>query len=106
MITLQTLRFYGYRTRITHKRYYPNIKTLLTKSQYIGFDIPNTKGGCTYISITSPSGIEINIKAECSNKDSFVKKIGVNIALGRAYKELLVNETDNNLLTLLRKYNE
>jgi hypothetical protein len=46
------------------------------------------KGGQTRIDITTPEGITETGIAKCSQKDSFNRRLGNEIALGRALKAL------------------
>lgn len=48
-------------------------------------------GGSTVVEITTPNGVEITGEAVCSTKDSFNKKLGTQIALGRALTSLGYN---------------
>jgi hypothetical protein len=49
----------------------------------------NAKGGETIIEILTPNKKEYKISAKCSKKDSFARKVGISICLGRFLKELL-----------------
>lgn len=49
---------------------------------------PSPRGGLTQCRVTLPDGTEIVGTAECSDRDNFSKKIGRDIALGRALKVL------------------
>lgn len=45
-------------------------------------------GGSTVVQITTPDGVELRGEAVCSTKDAFNKKLGTQIALGRALTSL------------------
>lgn len=49
---------------------------------------PSPRGGVTSCKITLPDGRETIGVAECSEKDNYSKKIGRDIALGRALAQL------------------
>ncbi len=48
----------------------------------------NPKGGITIIAVTSPDGRNAIGKSKCSDKDSWNRKMGNQIALGRAMAQL------------------
>lgn len=45
---------------------------------------PYNLGGITEVYVTTPTGQVLRGVARCSNRDNFNKKLGVQIALGRA----------------------
>lgn len=78
--TVKQLRQSGYKVRVCHTRHYDNtvkLATGLTK-------ILSAKGGKTAVQITTPEGKDISGEAFCSKEDSYNKKLGVKIAIGRA----------------------
>lgn len=78
--TVKHLRQSGYKVRVCHTRHYDNIvkfDTGLTKAL-------SAKGGKTVVQITTPEGKDISGEAICSKEDSYNKKLGVKIAIGRA----------------------
>ncbi len=72
---VKQLRQSGYKVRVMHMR---------NKSD-VGYD---PHGGTTRVEITTPEGKELVGEARCSNQDNYSKKIGVAIALGRAFKNV------------------
>lgn len=44
----------------------------------------SAKGGETVIQITTPDGQELEGRAKCSDKERYNKRVGVQVALGRA----------------------
>ena len=108
METIQSLRKKGYKVRVIHERRwlrrsdYPDSEVFTyTKREIIhndNFEILS-KGGKTIIEVTepfipSPENLinmerkSVKGEAICSNKETFNRKIGNNIALGRALKQL------------------
>jgi hypothetical protein len=76
--TIKSLRQNGYKVRVMHSRVYekPN------------YDL-KAKGGLTEIEITTPDKTQtVKGSAKCSDVDCYSRKIGNNIALGRALKQL------------------
>jgi hypothetical protein len=99
-VTIQSLRQAGFKVRVLHTRQYEPIVGLISSN----FDEKtlSSKGGYTRIDITTPDqqttvfGI-----AKCSLKDSFNRKLGNEIALGRALTEF--EENHPAVKTLLNK---
>ena len=93
--TIHQLRKSGYKCRINHKRYYAEYglfskkeaKEMVSK-QYWDNDYKkvNPKGGYTSIEITTPTGENFKTEAVCSKKDSFNRRISLQICLGRLSK--------------------
>jgi hypothetical protein len=48
----------------------------------------NPKGGTTIIEVTSPDGRNVIGASQCSEKESWNRKMGNQIALGRAMAQL------------------
>lgn len=84
-VTIQSLRQAGFKVRVLHTR-----NTQAT--QQLGFgsrNILSGKGGSTKIEITTPDEQTTVVGiAQCSDKDSFNRKLGNEIALGRALAKL------------------
>lgn len=78
MISIKTLRKSGYKVRVLHFRNIFDNKSL-------------EKGGKTVIQIRTPDGQEIEGQAVCSDKDNYNKRIGIQIALGRALSSIQKN---------------
>ena len=84
MNKIHTLRKAGYKVRVMHWRYIPNCKPILPRHTISDFTSILPHGGKTEIEITAPDGTEFRGSAECSKKDNFNRKRGIQIALGRA----------------------
>ncbi len=84
-MTIAQLRRNGYKVRVHHIR--PKIKI-----QKIGgvSEENNPKGGHTMIEITTPEGKSAVAYSICSKHDSWNRKLGNQIALGRALSQLAV----------------
>ena len=46
---------------------------------------PNPRGGKTVVEVTTPDGVTLLGVSRCSRKENFNKRLGVRIALGRAF---------------------
>jgi hypothetical protein len=79
MKTIQQLRKEGYKVRVMHGR-------ITGKSGAI-----SPRGGTTVIELTTPQGTTVIAKAECSYKDNFNRRVGNQIALGRAINMIETN---------------
>lgn len=90
MNTVSQLRKEGAKVRVAHKRYSYNYKTMedLYFSNELGGPDRHPKGGETIVQISLPDGRYLEGVAKCSLSDSYNRKVGVNIALGRALKNL------------------
>jgi len=84
--TVETLRKSGYKVGVYHKR--------RRDERLIFPELP--KGGRTEVCITTPNGRTATGKARCSKEDTYVKKIGVQIALDRALKKLELDKEEIN----------
>lgn len=93
--TIKQLRQAGYKVRVHHKRPIQTTQRIDgISSQY------SPKGGTTIIQITSPNfQYDVEGIAICSEKDSWNRKMGNSIALGRALNKLN-QEIENNNFTL------
>lgn len=69
------LRKAGYKVRVLHCRKF-STRNLLGE-----FD---PKGGETVVQITTPDGQDLEGRAKCSDKERYNKRVGVQVALGRA----------------------
>lgn len=77
-MTVHDLRKSGYKVRVLHCR--------RDDERVLGEFHP--KGGETVIQITTPDGEELEGRAKCSKKELYNKRVGVQVALGRAlYKK-------------------
>lgn len=107
MLTVQKLREMGYKVRVTHKRVYSHIYDLhnnerrldlgsrrkfprftRTLANQIGLSNIHCRGGETIVEVTTPDNVDAFGVSLCSLKDHYNKKLGVEIALGRAVKAL------------------
>lgn len=74
-----------YRVDIVHYRYSKNFGDLIRASHLEKSDC-EPKGGATKVTLTDfVTGREIQAYSLCSQKESFCRKTGKNIALNRAY---------------------
>lgn len=73
METVESLRKLGWKVRVRHFRREASSEI-------------NPRGGKTIVEITLPDGRTICGSARCSRKENFNKRLGVQIALGRAMK--------------------
>ena len=69
MLTVKSLRQFGYKVRVLHNM------------------TVNSRGGATVVEITSPINTVSGV-ALCNHQDQYNRKLGVRIALGRALKQL------------------
>lgn len=83
MQTVYELRKSGYKVRVSHQRYYANYLLARHKAGKL-INHLTAKGGMTLVELTSPTGINVLGCARCSKKDNFNRKMGLNVALGRA----------------------
>lgn len=81
--SIANLRRSGYKVRVLHSR----LKTYTKKMDGESFEY-SAKGGNTTIEITTPEGLNIIGTAQCSMVDNWNRKIGNQIALGRAISQL------------------
>jgi hypothetical protein len=82
--TIKNLRQKGYKVRVIHSREYYIKPTISGYSKEL-----LAQGGSTTIEITTPDK-QVNVfgKAVCSLSDNFNRRVGNEIALGRAIEEL------------------
>lgn len=88
MRTIHELRRMGYKVRVTHNRMLAG-KTLVPQYtvQKGKRNIFLAKGGSTVIDVTRPyETTSISATALCSEHDSFCRRIGIAICLGRIRK--------------------
>jgi hypothetical protein len=94
MVSLTKLKTEGYKVKAVHlRRVFNGINyRLLTRYQilddYGTMDLALLTGGETRVYIKSPDGRESQAIAKCSEKDNFNKKLGLKIALNRAFSSL------------------
>ena len=84
-LTIEKLRKAGFKARVMHTRHYENV------TRGLGEPYPqlSCKGGTTKIEVTTPDKtITVNGSAKCSLQDSFNRKLGNSIALGRVVSKL------------------
>ena len=100
MQTVKEYRRAGYKVRVLHLRKIITVvePELLSVGEFrqqgaslslLPQEISAT-GGATLLQIRTPEGREIQVRARCSDKDRYCKKVGVAVALERA-KEILLN---------------
>lgn len=84
-------RFAGYKKDEKCTRMYKDLipkEDMYTRQEIIngwGYAAaPHNKGGKTVVTVTTPTGQVLHGTAICANRDNFNKKLGVQIALGRA----------------------
>lgn len=84
MVTIKQLRQRGYKVRVLHTR-----KTEPFQAIDGTYHRIVNSGGHTKIEVTTPNMLATVIgEARCSDKDSFNRRIGNQIALGRALEKL------------------
>jgi len=84
--TIRQLRRAGFKVRVLHTRHYDTVGINRLSGPVSRL---SCKGGRTRIQITTPDKeIDVEGVAECSLQDSFNRKVGNSIALGRAIQEL------------------
>lgn len=110
--TIKSLRQSGYKVRVLHDRYvqplvgkhgkFINLPgselSHLTEARKNGLDVA-PKGGKTIIEVTVPQGsgilpATVTGVAECSLKDNYCKRTGIQVALGRAVKQFTNTESN------------
>lgn len=97
MVSLNKLKSEGYKVKVVHLRRVfsgreNTIGELKTRNQILNdfgtMDVAFLTGGETRVYIKSPDGKESSAVSRCSDKDSFNRKRGLEIALGRAFNNL------------------
>jgi hypothetical protein len=81
--TIYQLRKQGYKVRVIHERDEIDVPTLSGIRKFL-----NARGGKTTIELTTPEGKTSKGIAICSEKDNFCRRIGNQVALGRAFENL------------------
>ena len=81
--TIKQLRQSGYKIRVMHIRDMISIRKLSGLSQTF-----SNFGGKTKIEVTSPEGSTSTGESICSSKENYNRRIGNEIALGRALASL------------------
>jgi len=97
-VTIKKLRQTGFKVRVIHTRHYETVRAMKMDacSKLSG------KGGCTKIEVTTPDkAITVAAEAKCSIQDSFNRKLGNSIALGRVVSKLSQFEHVKELLEKL-----
>jgi hypothetical protein len=84
MKTIKDLRQSGYKVRVLHHR------NVVYQQRIDGsVKVFSPKGGKTIIDITTPDGSKtVTGFSQCSEKDSWNRKLGNSIALGRALTQI------------------
>lgn len=85
------LRRKGYKVQINHWRYLQGKQGKshgLVRSFEYPYNQRTAKGGETTATVSAPDGTVRTGAAKCSKNDTYCRAIGVNIALGRALKEI------------------
>ena len=83
MKTIKELRQSGHKVRVLHSR------NVVYQQKIDGsVKVFSPKGGKTSIEITTPEGKNVIGHSKCSEKDSWNRKLGNSIALGRAMAQL------------------
>ena len=98
---IHELRKNGYKVRVTIYRYYPHEKKPLPEweiKKFGGMKNVCPHGGKNVIQLKSPDGREVFGVAECSREEQYNRKIGNNIALGRALKILTAQSATQKVL--------
>lgn len=81
----------GTKVFVTHFRRFDGVSWYMTRwdGKIEGLGSPLPTGGATEATIVNHKGEFLaSAVASCSDKDAFNKKIGRDIAIGRAYKQL------------------
>ena len=95
-MTVEQVKKEGYDVYIRHERLYEDVPNM--PPLYL-----SPTGGATYAELTDKvTGHVATAEARCNNRDNYNRKIGVKIALGRAYKmmkEGKVRKVDFEVLT-------
>lgn len=101
--TIRQLRRAGFKVRVIHTRHYET--TALRKmSGYATENRLSGKGGTTRIQITTPDGqVDVEGIAVCSLEDSFNRKLGNSIAIGRAIQRLELYPEVKDLLLKIKE---
>lgn len=92
--TVKSLRQSGWKVRVTHLRFVTKNSDLeatfeIRKVNKEIMQWLETKGGKTVVDLRAPDGSEFSAEAECSKKENFNRKMGLQIALNRALKKAL-----------------
>lgn len=92
MKSVKELRAAGFKVRVSHKRRANNNGTIVfDNKRCLKPETVLHTGGNTTVEITAPNGATTSGYAECSLKDSFCRKTGLSVAMGRALKQLQVS---------------
>lgn len=91
------LRMLGFRVFVNHKRISKNRWVSVNSITKVLTPMVMPKGGKTVVEIHSPDGKAFIGEAVCSKSDSYNKKRGLAIALGRAVKQLSASVSELNL---------
>jgi len=94
---INKLRMLGFYVSIYHKRIYKNRWVVVNCDTKKLRRIPLPKGGKTIVTISSDGGLSFVGEAVCLKTDSYKKKRGLEIALGRALKKMANTFEEINL---------
>lgn len=88
--TIQGLRQQGFKVKVFHSRQdiFGNYFPRMYFGKYIPMNYLALGGGKTVITVTDNNGKTAFGKADCSKRDSFNRKTGLELALGRALANL------------------
>ena len=88
--TIKQLRQAGFKVRVIHTRHYEPVSAYKMSGPVSRLSRLSGKGGSTRIQISSPD-LQHNVEgiAVCSLEDSFNRKLGNSIAMGRAVQQMI-----------------
>jgi hypothetical protein len=86
-MTVKQLQDSGYKVKVFHNRLYNGYHAWQNGKRIYGYlEIgPDTKGGSTEVIVDAPTGERLHGVAICSREDNYNKKLGIRIAIGRAF---------------------
>lgn len=100
--TVHSLRKQGIKVRVSHMRVYRAVLTFadknaaqlefLQRTQPVGYDL-QAKGGTTIVTISDGKGNNYIGSSKCHEDDHYVRRQGLNRAVGRAVQGYLANNT-------------
>jgi len=103
MKTVAELRAEGNKVKVIHRRWYLTDELrpqyfLFSKYELAEFCVnnpvgapilgPESRGGITYVELTTPDNKTVTGVAQCSFGDNYNRRLGVNKSLGRALAQL------------------
>lgn len=91
-MTIESLKELGYKVYVTHFRYAnANRRQLKPTNEFRANGMSgliHPKGGLTTIELKKGDVVAAKAEAKCSQEESFNKKIGLNICIGRVARQL------------------